>query len=461
MNNFTKFTKIALRLPKGYFQAKRNIKSGDLDKSNILLKKTAKACLNSMRKKIEIINLNENLDLDGSLIISNHQDDLDILVLFQAFKENVRFVAKKELFNLPLFSTYIKMSQSYSLDRNDPRQSVKLFKQVVEDINNGINVVVFPEGTRSKCGMMSEFNTGLFNIFKRIKKPIIPVYVDGGCDNNRQDIKVIIGKPINVSELKVNGSELAQLVFDDIASLKREYALNHEKYNFVGLGDSITYGESSDGSYIDSYYTKFINRLRKEDLVKSSYNLAIPGATIEDLSKMIDDNDYNQRLSQVLKQDINNEDYNVKEIIQEADFIVLSIGSNDILNGIVRFNVTKEEIYEVFDKIYHDTVKLIEKINSLNKKVKIFYVGQYFPYPHSKALAKYNLLNTLNLYVNKLAIKFDNVEKIIISDDIFNNKDIYLPNKRNIHLSDEGYEYLANRLIKIFQKELKIKNGYK
>lgn len=468
MNNFTKITKIALRLPKGYFQAKRNIKSGDLDKSNVLLKKTAKACLDSMNKEIEIINLNENLDLDGSLIISNHQDDLDILVLFQAFKENVRFVAKKELFNLPLFRTYIKMSRSYSLDRSNARQSVKLFKDVVEDINNGANVVVFPEGTRSKCGMMSDFNTGLFNIFRRIKKPIIPVYVDGGYDNSRKDIKVIIGKPINVSELSVTGTELSQLVFDDICELKNKYALNKEKYNFVGLGDSITFGESCDGSYQEGYYGKVIARLKKEALLESSYNLSVPGATINDLVQLIDDNDYEKRLASVLENngkslsDVNvAQDVDVKKAIKNADFIILSIGANDIINSLNHFKITKEEIFEVFEKMYNDTVQLIEKINGINENVKIIYIGQYFPFPHSKALIKYNLLNTLDLYANKLAIKFNNLDKIIISEDVLKNKDTFLPNKRNFHLSDEGYQYIADRVIKDIQKDLKEKNGVK
>lgn len=483
MSNNLDLLRIAVNLPSNIPKANRLRKAHKIDEGNKLIKEICQRIFKQSGRTINIVNLNDDLKLDGSLIVSNHQDNLDILVLFQAFHENVRFIAKKELFNTPLLSPYIKLSQSYSLDRQNPRQGVKVFKEALTDINNEANVIVFPEGTRSKCDVMQDFNSGLFSIFKRLKKPIIPVYIDGTFDNNRRDYTLIIGKPIMVSGLGAN--EIKDIVYDKMCELKKEYATPTKKYNIVGLGDSITFGEMNDGSYGKGYYQMFVDKLKKESILKTSHNLAIPSFSIADILGMINHDDYQARLKNNLKdeelvQKLEKENnLSIIEYIQQADYIVLSAGANDILEVVgslikqsfakdndnkINFNAlneNKEHLYRIFEEMYQKSIKLIDKINEINPNVRIIYLGQYFPYPHSKSLTKYNLINTLDIYLEKLEIKFPNVKKVIISKHVFNNKDTFLPNKRNIHLSSEGYEYLYEQVMKTFIKMMRKSNGYK
>lgn len=480
MSNNLDLLRIAINLPSNIPKANRLAKAHKIDEGNKLIKEICQRIFKQSGRTINIINLNDNLKLAGSLIVSNHQDNLDILVLFQAFYENVRFIAKKELFNTPLLKPYIKLSQSYSLDRQNPRQGVKVFKQALTDINNGANVIVFPEGTRSRCDIIQDFNSGLFSIFKRLKKPIIPVYIDGTFDNKRRNYNLIIGKPIIVKGLCAN--EIKETVYNKMCELKKEYVTPTKKYRILGLGDSITFGEMNDGSYGEGYYQLFIEKLKRETILDASHNLSIPSFSITDIIAMINNDDYQTQLNNILKDKelvkklAKENNLSIKEYIKQADYIILSAGANDILKAVsvlikqslvndsdqkFKLNDDIESLYCIFEMVYQNSIKLIDKINEINPDVQIIYLGQYFPYAHSKSLIKYNLINILDTYLKKLELKYSNVNKVIISKQVDNNKDAFLPNKRNIHLSNLGYEYLYEQVMQTFIKLLRKNNGYK
>lgn len=466
MNKTMQNLKIVLNIPNKYLQARKAIKENDEKTGDEIVKYLSKKVIKDLNREIEIINLNENLKLEGSLIISNHQENFDIFALVAAFEEKIRFVAKKELFQIFMFKTYLKLNKSYSLNRNDAREGVKVFKTVVNDINNeNANVVIFPEGTRSKCDVMNEFNSGLFSFFKKVEKPIIPVYIDGSYDDTRKKVKIIIGKPIYNNELTKN-QQLKDVVYDAICELKKRYA-NSPKYNILGLGDSITFGQMHDGTYGKGYYDFFIEKLKKESVLGNEYNLSIPSFSCNDFNSLINNNDYENRIKQVeldedyLNKLVSKNDKDVHELIKESDYLLLSIGSNDIFNNINSIKVDKDMIYDAYEIMYQKLIVLIEKINKINKYIKIIYIGQYFPYPHSKTLLKFDYIKALDLYINRLEIKFKNFNKVIISKEIFDNKDTFLPNKRDIHLSSEGYQFVYTKVLEVFIKKLRIEHGYK
>lgn len=466
MNKTMQILKIVSNIPIKYFAAKKAIKENDEVKGDEIVKTLSRKVIKDLGREIEIINLNKDLKLEGSLIISNHQENFDIFALVASFEEKIRFVAKKELFQLFMFKTYLKLNKSYSLNRNDAREGIKVFKKVVEDINeNNVNVVIFPEGTRSKCDVMNEFNSGLFSFFKKVEKPIIPIYIDGSYDDKRKVVKIIIGKPIFNKELLKN-QQLKDVVYDAICELKKQYATS-PKYNVLGLGDSITFGQMSDDTYGKGYYKYFIDKLEKESVLKSSYNLAIPSFSITDLISLIDKNNYQQMISKVIHDDkllnllVEKNSLSVHEHIKKSDYLLLSIGSNDILNSVTNIKVDKNMIYKAYEAMYQKLIQLIEKINEINPNIKIIYITQYFPYPYSKALLKFNYINALEIYVNRIEIKFKNFYKIDTSKQVFENKEVFLPNKRNIHLSDEGYQFVYSKVLEVFIKTLRNNYGYK
>ena len=448
--------KIAASLPKRYWKARSLLKKDDHNKSWQYLKKIAQDIIKTAKIKIEVINLNNHNDFSSSFILANHQSNYDIVSLLVVFDSPIKFVAKKELFKLPLFRTFIKLSQAYPLNRNDARQGVKVFKDTVIDVNNNSsNVVIFPEGTRATSLLMAEFNSGLFNIIKRVNKCLIPIYIEY---NQNKEIKIIIGQEIKKSDFNdLTGLQLRDLIYDKICELKKEYGSKKTKYNVLGLGDSLTFGENQFKAYGESFFHKTINKLAKESLLHYEINLAIPGATINDLERLIISDNYQEQLTQAVTNEklVNNlitrKEKSVVKLLKESDYLIMSIGANDLLKIIKKGKINNQYLYKEVKVIYQKTDQLLNLIKKINPQLKIFLVGLYFPYPHSPVLQKLNKITILDSYYRKLEHKHDNLKCLIISKVIEEHKHSFIPHKRNIHLSDKGYEYIANEIIKNFK----------
>jgi 1-acyl-sn-glycerol-3-phosphate acyltransferase len=85
-------------------------------------------------------------------------------------------VVKKELQGIPFVQQIIDCTKSFPMDREDVRQSLTVIQNVTEEVKNGRNYIIFPEGTRSKTGnRMNEFHGGSFRCAIKAKCPIIPV----------------------------------------------------------------------------------------------------------------------------------------------------------------------------------------------------------------------------------------------------------------------------------------------
>lgn len=122
----------------------------------------------------------ENIPTDKNvLFISNHQSDFDIAIFMALIPTNKTFVAKIELQKIPLLRTWMKYIDCVFIDRNDTKQSLKAILQANKILKEGRNVVIFPEGTRSKSSQMNEFKQGSFKLAIKNKVPIIPVTIDG------------------------------------------------------------------------------------------------------------------------------------------------------------------------------------------------------------------------------------------------------------------------------------------
>ncbi len=162
------------------------------------------------------------LDHEKCIFVSNHQSHNDIFILLSCLKKPFRFIAKKELFTSAIFKNFMKLSQSYPLDRDDDRASLLVLKQAVEDINHqNASVVVFPEGTRSRGKTMNPFKAGLFSMLRRADAPIIPIYIKNSYDNDARVFEVYFGEPIING--KKRGPELCEESYQAILKLQNEY----------------------------------------------------------------------------------------------------------------------------------------------------------------------------------------------------------------------------------------------
>lgn len=122
----------------------------------------------------------ERLPEGGAILVSNHQSLVDIPLFLSAIPGRVKFLAKRELGEIPLFGKAMGYAGNLFIDRDDPRDAVHLMREAVRRIAKGQIVVIFPEGTRSSDGAIGEFKPGAFYIARRAGAPVLPVYIDGG-----------------------------------------------------------------------------------------------------------------------------------------------------------------------------------------------------------------------------------------------------------------------------------------
>ncbi|SKC85446.1 lysophospholipid acyltransferase family protein [Maledivibacter halophilus] len=158
--------------------------------------------------KVKVIG-EENVPKDRPvLFVSNHQSYLDIPILLGYIDKPKAFIAKKELSNIPLFSTWMKSLQCVFIDRSDIRQSLRAIKKGIELLKKGYSFVIFPEGTRSKDGNLMEFKPGSLKMAIKAKVPIVPVTIKGANKIMPRgkiviiptDVEIIISKPIFIDD---------------------------------------------------------------------------------------------------------------------------------------------------------------------------------------------------------------------------------------------------------------------
>jgi 1-acyl-sn-glycerol-3-phosphate acyltransferase len=122
----------------------------------------------------------QHLPAQGPAIyMANHQSNFDILALYAGLPVQFRWLAKKELFRIPLFGLAMRRSGCIPIDRSDRKKALEGMEEAVRRINEGISVVIFPEGTRSPDAALLPFKKGGFMLALQAQVPVLPVAISG------------------------------------------------------------------------------------------------------------------------------------------------------------------------------------------------------------------------------------------------------------------------------------------
>ena len=119
----------------------------------------------------------ENIPKDQPFMMyANHQGLFDVVAIAATCDTPLGAVLKKELYDVPFLHQIALCTESYAMDREDVRQSLTVIQNVTEQVKNGRNYLIFPEGTRSRLGnQMQEFHGGSFRCATKSKCLILPV----------------------------------------------------------------------------------------------------------------------------------------------------------------------------------------------------------------------------------------------------------------------------------------------
>jgi 1-acyl-sn-glycerol-3-phosphate acyltransferase len=113
------------------------------------------------------------------VFMANHQGNFDIPVLLGCLPFQFRWLAKAELFRIPIFGRAMRGCGYISIDRFNRSSAFDSIARAAETIRSGVNVMIFPEGTRSLDGKIRPFKKGGFVLTVDAGVPIIPVIIHG------------------------------------------------------------------------------------------------------------------------------------------------------------------------------------------------------------------------------------------------------------------------------------------
>ena len=175
----------------------------------------------------------ENLpEEDGYILYPNHQGMFDALVFLESCPVPFSVVYKKEVSNVILLKQVFRALHAIAIDREDIKQSLQVINQMTEEVKQGRNFLIFPEGTRSRMGnQLLPFKGGTFKSAVRAKCPIVPcALIDSYKPFDEKSIapvtvKLIYLPPICYEEYKqLKTPEIADIVKTKIEEAIRQYS---------------------------------------------------------------------------------------------------------------------------------------------------------------------------------------------------------------------------------------------
>ena len=187
-------------------------KNFDLEKNYAFIKKVTKAANRAGRVTIESYGVENIPKENGFIFFPNHQGMFDALVFLESCPVPFSVVYKKEVSNVILLKQVFRALHAIAIDREDIKQSLQVINQMTEEVKQGRNFLIFPEGTRNKNADetdMLPFHDGSFKIATRAKSPIIPIAISNSANiweanfpkMSPTHVVIEYGKPIIPSEL--------------------------------------------------------------------------------------------------------------------------------------------------------------------------------------------------------------------------------------------------------------------
>lgn len=164
----------------------------------------------------------EKLDKNKRYVfIANHQSALDIPVVYTMVKHGISFIAKKELFLIPFFGWGMAAVGHVWIDRSNARKARDSIIRAVKHLHKSqVSLVLFPEGTRSVDGTISDFKTGSFTLAMKAGVQAVPVVLHDTRLCLPKSVLIVqpgvihidICDPFDVNEAEISKAELSNKI---------------------------------------------------------------------------------------------------------------------------------------------------------------------------------------------------------------------------------------------------------
>jgi 1-acyl-sn-glycerol-3-phosphate acyltransferase len=164
----------------------------------------------------------ENIPKEGGVLIApNHISAWDPPLTGSMMKRPLHFMAKQELFDVPVLGFLIKRTNAFPVKRG--KQDMSAMRNAFSLLENGNALLMFPEGTRSKDGKLGKARAGAGMVACHAQVPVVPVKIENADTFFKlKKIRIKYGKPIMPPKeyAKNDYMEFSQKILDEIAALK-------------------------------------------------------------------------------------------------------------------------------------------------------------------------------------------------------------------------------------------------
>ena len=173
--------------------------------------------------RIEIIG-KENIPKDGGVMIcSNHINNLDPPMVGITTPRPVMFMAKEELFQIPILGKIVKLCNAFPVKRG--KADREALRVAIKSLKEGKVLGIFPEGTRSKSGELGKGLSGVGFFALRSDAAVVPCAIIGPYKLFGR-VKIVYGKPIDFKESreqKISAEEATMLIMEHIQEILIQY----------------------------------------------------------------------------------------------------------------------------------------------------------------------------------------------------------------------------------------------
>lgn len=123
----------------------------------------------------------EGLPKEPIVLVSNHRSMFDPMVILQAFRDrNIALISKVENFKIPIARRFFANAGYLPIDRKNAMRAMRTIKRGCEMMkSSGVDIGIYPEGTRSKTGELLEFKPGAFLLAKKADAPVVVLTTSG------------------------------------------------------------------------------------------------------------------------------------------------------------------------------------------------------------------------------------------------------------------------------------------
>lgn len=156
----------------------------------------------------------ENVPSDEAVLyIGNHRSIFDIVTTYSLCPNLTGYVAKSSVRRIPVLGLFMKRAYCLFMDRGDMKQSLKTILQAIEQVEAGVSICIFPEGTRNKNkenpAAVLPFKEGSLKIAQKAKCKIVPMAIIGTDEVfenhlpwiHKKNVTIVYGEPIVIEEL--------------------------------------------------------------------------------------------------------------------------------------------------------------------------------------------------------------------------------------------------------------------